>query len=82
MKLNVVTTEEDGPIDREVLASSIRRIADAAKALQRQGMNRHAIVVLLVHSTKLPHKTVKMVLESIADLEHDYCEARVRGRTK
>lgn len=58
--------------DPEQLADAIRRIADGVQRLKRSGLNTDAIIVLLVHETRLGRKTVRQVLDALASLAKRY----------
>jgi len=67
-----VTQSEVEPITKEVLASAIVKIGEAATALRRSGINRRGIVALLQDKTKLGKNTIETVLAGLEDLRHDY----------
>lgn len=58
--------------DPEALADAIRKISRATEKLTRSGLNREAICVLLVHSTKLSRRAIDRVLDDLASLERRY----------
>lgn len=45
------------PAEEESLGDCIRQSATGMQKLQRMGVNKKAIMVLLVHETRLGHKT-------------------------
>jgi len=68
-----VTQNEEKPVPKEILAEAIVKISAAAEALQRSGLNEHAIVTLLAHSTKLSRRDIEAVLRGLRELKSDYC---------
>ena len=74
VKVKVKQVEEK-PVERNVLAQSIVDISRAAVALSRGGLNRRAIVALIHDGTspRVGKGTIRIVLESIRDLERDFC---------
>lgn len=60
------------PVERDVLATSIVKIADAAKRLTASGLNRRAVVVLVSHSSGLSARDVNAVLDSLETLTAQY----------
>lgn len=62
------------PILRNVLAQSIKDLAQAASNLSRSGLNEKALIVLIAHSSRVSISTVKDVWASIKSLETDYCK--------
>lgn len=59
--------------DKQTLADAIVRIGDGVQALQRQGLNKKALLVLLSHQTGLGQKTCETVIDGLADLKRSYC---------
>lgn len=72
MKTKVVTNEP--PINREILAESINTLAKEIQRLDKSGLNRKAIVILLQASTGLRRDDINLVLSAIAQLQRDYCK--------
>jgi len=60
------------PITKEVLATSIVAISNAVKKLYDSGLNRRAVVALIVDDTKLGKGTIETVLDSLLDLRKTY----------
>lgn len=58
--------------DTRKLGDAIEQIEVAIKALNKAGLNHHAIVVLLADSTKLSKKVINKVLDGLAKLSEDY----------
>lgn len=68
-----VVKNEVKPEPTEILAEAIIRIGENFEKLQKSGLNKHAIVVLVCEATKLPKRDVNLVLESLAKLKGWYC---------
>ena len=76
MKTSPVKVKQDelAPLPKEVLAKSIVELSRAARDLQkRSGLSERALVILLSESSKVNRPAVKLVLESIRNLERDWC---------
>ena len=56
-----------------VLAEAIVNIGNAAKKLNSSGLNERAIIILLQAETKLSRRDIKLVLDSLKQLESWYC---------
>lgn len=59
--------------DQQTLAEAILKISDGIQALQRSGLNKKAILVLLANKTGIGQRTCEDVLDGIADLKRSYC---------
>lgn len=70
-KVNVIQ-DPDQPVDKDVLAKAIVDVAEAMRRLQRSGLNKKAIVVLVSHDAKVPQGTVKVIMESLEFLAATY----------
>jgi hypothetical protein len=68
-----VVHPEGKPVPKEILAEAIVRVGESIKALNEGGLNRHAIVVLLVDATKLPKRDINLVLDALPRLRSWYC---------
>lgn len=66
----VKVVEDETPT--EVLAASIAEIAKAMKSLTASRLRHDTLVLLISHSSKVPQKTVKAVLESISTIDKNY----------
>ena len=64
---------EATPETKEILAEAIVRIGDAFAALQRNGLNKRAITVLIQAETKLPLRDITTVLDALPRLRGWYC---------
>ncbi len=67
MRKTHFSSTEDG------LADSIHRISAALEELRRSGLNEKAIIVLLVHKTKIGSRSIKTVIDAMRDLKKTYC---------
>ena len=56
----------------EVLASSIKEIADGVKKLRSGKLNEKCLLLLISNSSGVGKKEVKMVLDALEDLENQY----------
>jgi hypothetical protein len=68
----VVQQDEDNPVEVPILAQSIVDISRAFKALQKSGLNRKAIVVLVAHASGEYHSTTNKILDALEQLEASY----------
>ncbi len=60
---------------RKTIGEAIVKISDAVVELKRDtGLNLDAIVVLIAHQSKLPQKTIRMVLTSLASLKTEFTQ--------
>ena len=64
------------PATKEILADAILKISDAAKSLDKSGLNRRAIVALIADDTKLGKGTIVTVLNSLEDLAKNYAKPK------
>ena len=76
----VVIEQGDEPVEKTILAKAIVDISRAALALERGGLTRRAIVLLVSDATKgkVGRDAVGHVLDALRDLEATYCTRRVR----
>jgi hypothetical protein len=68
-----VRLSEPTPETPEILAEAITRIGSAVAKLNKNGVNREAVVVLMRDYTGLPKKTIVAVLNALPQLERAYC---------
>lgn len=74
MKSNIkVVKNVKKPEPTEILAEAIIRIGENFEKLQKSGLNKRAIVVLVYDYTKIPKRDIELVLESLAKLKGWYC---------
>ncbi len=69
----VVKQEEGLEVPAEILAKAIVKISDSLEGWRRAGMKRHALVTLLVASTRVCKRDVELVLNGIDGLKMMYC---------
>ena len=60
------------PIAAEIIAQAIVQIADGMRQLNATRLSRKAVVALIQDQSKLSKKTIEIVLNNLADLEHDW----------
>lgn len=64
------------PVTKEVLADAIVKISDAAKSLEKSGLNKRGIIALIADDTKLGKGTINTVLNSLEDLAKNYSKPK------
>lgn len=69
-----VTKSEKNPETTEILADAIVRISESFKQLQKSGLNRHAIIVLVQDDCHIGKKNISVVLNSLNRLAGYYCK--------
>lgn len=69
----IVKQQEGMEVTAEVLATAITKISEGLEGWKRAGMKRHALITLLVQSTKVCRRDVERVLEGIDSLQTTYC---------
>lgn len=69
----VVKQEEGLEVPAEILAKAIVKISDSVESWRGAGMRRHALVTLLVASTRVCKRDVELVLNGIDELKTMYC---------
>jgi hypothetical protein len=72
----VKVIKSDPPESKEVLASAIASLGDAAKKLNANGINQRALIVLLFDyvSGKISKRDIKTILEAMPRLQAWYCK--------
>lgn len=68
-----VKKSEPAPESKEILAEAIVRIGEAFDTLQRNGLNKRAIMVLIQAETRLPMRDIQTVLDALPRLRGWYC---------
>jgi hypothetical protein len=85
MKKVIVKQDEQKPVPVEVLAASIREIAQGVKKLREGPLNDKALVLLIQHNTrgcgsygsgKASTNDIRAVLESMETLEAAYLKKK------
>ncbi len=74
-KLQVIQTPEN-EVPAEVLATSIQTIANSMKALNSTRLRRETIVALIHLHSKLPRKTIEIVLNNLDSLEQTWLKPK------
>lgn len=72
MPVKVVKTT-DKPESTEILAEAIVRIGEGFNKLNKSGLNKRAIAVLIQAETKLSMKAIGTVLDALPRLRGWYC---------
>lgn len=70
--LTPVVKLSDPPESPDLLAAAIIKVSEGFAALQKSGLNRAAIVVLVKDDTGIPKNTINKILNSLADLKRAY----------
>lgn len=70
----VRVVKSDPPETTEILAEAITNIGDAVVRMNKSGLNRRAIVILLQAETKLSRKDIETVLDALPRLRGWYCK--------
>ena len=76
MTKRVKVVKSDPPESTEILAEAIVSIGRASERLLSSGINKRAVIVLLQDITKLPKGNIKIVLDSLPQLERWYCKPK------
>lgn len=71
---NIKIVKSEPPESKEILAEAIVRISNGFLSLQKSGLNKRAIVVLLQAETKLSQRDIILILDSLARLKGWYCQ--------
>jgi hypothetical protein len=61
-----------GEINVEALAAGIRKLSAAAERLERSGLTRRALLVLLKAETRIDHVTIGRILDALPKLQAIY----------
>ena len=72
MNIKVIKNEEV-PESTEILAEAIVRIGENMEKLQKNGLNRRAIIALLYDYTKVSKRDIETILDSLAKMRGWYC---------
>lgn len=68
----VKVVQSEPPVEKEVLAAAIVNISGAIAALNKSGLNRAAIEVLLAHETKISRRDIRIILDALKTLRSRY----------
>ena len=71
--MTVKIIKSDPPQTKEILAEAIVKISDGFVSLQRSGLNKQAIIILLQAETKLSQRDIRIVLDALPRLKGWYC---------
>jgi len=71
-KIKIIKNEEK-PETTEVLAEAVIRIGENMEKLEKNGLNKRAIVALIKDCTGLGKGEIELVLGSLAKLKGWYC---------
>lgn len=70
---NITVKKSEPPETKEVLASAILQIGNAAKEFERGGLNQKALIVLLNDYSGVGKTDIKTILEALPRLHGWYC---------
>lgn len=56
----------------EEIATAIADLSKAMRKFNSSRLKRDAVVTLLAHQSKLPRKTIEIVLNNLQDMDRDY----------
>lgn len=73
MSKQVKVKKSEPPESKEILAEAIVSIGQAAEKLMASGINKKAVIILLQAQTKLSQRDIRLVLDSLPQLERWYC---------
>lgn len=68
-----ITKNETAPETKEILAEAIVRIGDGFDKLNKSGLNKNAIVVLIHAATGIAKRDIITVLDALPRLRGWYC---------
>lgn len=68
----IVEQDEAAPVEKKVLAKAIVDISESMRRLERSGLNRKAVVILVAKSANCPQYVVENVLDALRQLQQDY----------
>jgi len=68
----VIDTPE--PMDPEILERHIAELAEGFKVLDRSGLKRKTIILLLHDATKVPKRDIERILNAAPRLKELYCK--------
>jgi len=72
-KASIKVVKSDPPETKQVLAEAVTRISEGFAALEKSGLNRKAIIILIQAETKLPLRDIRLVLDALPRLKGWYC---------
>ena len=65
---NVVVKKSEPPETTEILAEAVRKVSAGFDALEKNGLNRKAIVILLQAETKISRRDIEIILNALPRL--------------
>lgn len=68
-----VKKNDQQPESKEILAEAIIRIGESLNTLQKNGLNRKAIEILIHAQTKVAMRDIRTVLDALPRLRGWYC---------
>jgi len=68
-----IVKNEVKPEPTEILAEAVIRIGENFERLQKSGINKNAIIILIHDYTKISKRDINLVLESLAKMKGWYC---------
>jgi hypothetical protein len=71
--MSVKVKQPEKPVSTEILAEAIVRIGKSFEDLQKSGLNKKAIVILIQAETKLSQRDITTVLDALPRLRGWYC---------
>lgn len=74
-KVKVIQTEKEVPF--EIIAQSIVDINKSMKTLEQSRLTRKAVVSLIHDNSKLPKRTIEIVLNNLESLEVTWLKKKV-----
>ncbi len=75
-KLVKIAQTEGDPVSAEILATSIRSIAQGFARLEASGLNRRALTVLIKDTCGVGLSEIDYVLNALRNLEKNYTRPR------
>lgn len=76
MKTSVVQKENEPEVPAEIIAQSIKKVADGYSRMKKSGLTERAIVALLKDATQMGTGDIKKVLAGLDDLARLYLKKK------
>lgn len=73
MSNRVKVVKSEPPESKEILAEAIVRLGESLEKLNKNGLNRRAIVILLQDATQISKRDINAILDAIPQLQGWYC---------
>lgn len=77
MNKQIVVKQGEPPIPMQIIASSIKTIADSFEKMQRSGLTQKAILILISHASGVSQTDVRHVLDGISQLKSLYLTKKI-----